>query len=90
MSEDLFDRLEAELARRTREGAHLGVARARRRRRVALLVRRGAAIVALAAAMAATLVGEFPASASGHPAGGPVGTTLAVTAHAGPVAARSL
>lgn len=70
MSEDLFDRLEAELARRTSEGAHLGLARARQRRRVALLLRRAAVIVTLAAAMAATLVGEFPASASGRASGG--------------------
>lgn len=76
MSDDLFDRLEAELARRTREGAHLGIARARRRRRLTLLVRRGLAITALAAAMAATLVGEFPASASGRPT-----STSAIVAH---------
>jgi hypothetical protein len=90
MSGDLFDRLEAELARSTREGAHLGIARARRRRRLALLAKRGAAIVALAAAMAATLVGEFPASASGQAAGGRLGIAMAVSAHADPVSIRSL
>ena len=66
MNNDLFDRLEAELARCTREGAHLAGVRVRRRRRFSLLARRGMAIAVLAAAMALTLVGEFPAAASGE------------------------
>jgi hypothetical protein len=70
VSDDLFDRIEAELARRTRQGAHLRQAGDRRRRRLALLVRRGAAVATLAAAMAMALVGEFPASANGDAAGG--------------------
>jgi hypothetical protein len=63
MSGDFFDRLQVELAERTRQGAHLnGDQRARWRR----LARRGAVSALAAIALAGSLVSEFPATASGH------------------------
>jgi uncharacterized protein YgbK (DUF1537 family) len=65
MSDDVFDRLDAELAELTRQGAHLAVGD-RVYRRAGRLARRGVAFALVAAALAAALVSEFPASASGH------------------------
>jgi hypothetical protein len=65
MSADFFDRLDAELAELTRQGAHLSVGE-RVYPRVVRLVRRGLAFALVAVALAAALVSEFPASASGH------------------------
>jgi hypothetical protein len=67
MSGDLFERLDADLAQLVHDGAHLSPA-IRRGRRIRLLARRGAVVVALAFVLAASLVSEFPASAGGHPA----------------------
>jgi membrane-associated PAP2 superfamily phosphatase len=65
MSSDFFDRLDAELAALTRQGAHLtagdGVFR-----RAGRLARRGLSFALVAVTLAAALVSEFPASASGH------------------------
>lgn len=66
MSGDFFDRLEAELGGLARQGRHLHGVAGRNRRRVMALVRRGAVIAVLAVALAASLVSEFPASASGR------------------------
>lgn len=66
MNVDFFTQLETELSGLTHEGVHLGDASARQRRRVAVLARRGVAMVALALALAASLDSEFPATASGH------------------------
>lgn len=65
MTVDYFDQLGAELAELTRQGAHLNGAGGRQRR-LARFLRRGAVIAVLAVALAASLVSEFPASASGH------------------------
>ena len=65
MSSDFFDRLDAELAELTRQGAHLTVGDGVRRRAVRL-VRRGVTFTLVAVTLAAALVSEFPASASGH------------------------
>jgi hypothetical protein len=66
VSGDFFDRLEAELGGLARQGTHLDGVAGRDRRRVVALIRRSAVIVMLAVALAASLVGEFPASASGR------------------------
>jgi hypothetical protein len=65
MSSDFFDRLDTELAELTRQGAHR-TGGDRTGRRAGQLVRRGLASALVAVALAATLVSEFPASASGH------------------------
>ena len=65
MSRNFFDRLDAELAGLTRQGAHLAVGD-RLYRRAGRLVRRGVVFALVAVALAAALVSEFPASASGH------------------------
>jgi len=65
MSDDFFDRLDAELAELTRDGAHLTVGD-RVYRRVGRLLRRGAAFALLTVALASALVSEFPASANGQ------------------------
>jgi membrane-associated PAP2 superfamily phosphatase len=65
MSGDFFDRLDAELAELTRQGAHLSVD-AGIFRRAGRLLRRGVAFALVAVSLAAALVSEFPASASGH------------------------
>jgi hypothetical protein len=65
MSCDFFDRLDEELAELTRQGAHLTVDD-RMHRRAGRLVRRGVVFALVAVALAASLVSEFPASASGH------------------------
>jgi len=65
MSSDFFDRLDAELAELTRQGAHL-TAGDRVYRRAARLMRRGVVFALVAVALAAALVSEFPASASGR------------------------
>jgi hypothetical protein len=66
VSGDFFDRLEAELGGLARQGAHLDRVAGRDRRRVVALIRRSAVIVILVVALAASLVSEFPASASGR------------------------
>ncbi len=66
MSGDFFDRLEAELGGLAGQGTHLDGVAGWDRRRVVALIRRSAAIVILVVALAASLVGEFPASASGR------------------------
>jgi hypothetical protein len=66
VSGTFFDRLEAELAGLACQGAHLDGVTGRDRRRVVALIRRGAAIAILAVVLAALLVSEFPASASGR------------------------
>jgi hypothetical protein len=64
MSGDFFDRLEGELSELTRQGAHLTVSgHGRPFRR---LVRRGLVSALVAVALAASLISEFPATASGH------------------------
>ena len=75
MSGDFFSELELELGGLTREGMHLSDDAARSRHRLLTVLRRGAAILTLAIALAASLVGEFPASAGGY-------TTAAITATA--------
>lgn len=65
MNGDFFDHLDAELAALTRAGAHLTESE-RGHRRWGRLLRRGMASTLLAVALAASLVSEFPASASGH------------------------
>ncbi|HEX3802740.1 MAG TPA: hypothetical protein VHV75_07885 [Solirubrobacteraceae bacterium] len=65
MSGDFFDRLEAELGGLTRQGTHLDGAAGRNRRLVAL-IRHSVVIAVLAIVLAASLVSEFPASASGR------------------------
>jgi len=66
VSGDFFERLEAELAGLARRGTHLDGVAGRDRRRVMTLIRRSAVIAVLAVALAASLVSEFPASASGR------------------------
>ena len=66
MSGDFFSELELELGDLTREGMHLSDDGARSRRRMLTLLRRGAAILTLAIALAASLVAEFPATAGGY------------------------
>jgi hypothetical protein len=63
---DFFSKLEAELEGLTRDGMHLGETSARGRHRLIVLLRRGAVIVALAIALAASFDSEFPASAHGY------------------------
>lgn len=65
MRRDFFEQLDAELAELTWAGAHLD-ADGRARRQASRLVRRGAALALAIVALAASLVSEFPASASGH------------------------
>ncbi len=64
MSSDFFDRLDAELADLTRQGAHL--VGHRTYRRAGRVLRRGVAFGLMTLALAAALVSEFPGSASGH------------------------
>jgi hypothetical protein len=66
VSGDFFDRLEAELEGLARQGTHLDGVAGRDRRRAMALIRRSAVIVILVVALAASLVSEFPASASGR------------------------
>jgi hypothetical protein len=66
VSGDFFDRLEAELGGLARQGAHLDGLAGPDRRRVVTLIRRSAVVVILVVALAASLVSEFPASASGR------------------------
>lgn len=66
MSGNFFDRLEAELGGLARQGAHLDGLAGRDRRAVGALIRRSAVIAVLVVALAAALVSEFPASASGR------------------------
>ena len=75
MGSDFFDRLEAELAELTRQGAHVTVG-GHVYRRVSRLARRGVVFALVVVALAAALVSEFPASASGH-AQGPRALTAA-------------
>lgn len=65
MGSDFFDRLDAELAELTREGAHL-TAGGLVSRRASRLVRRGVVFALVVVALAASLVSEFPATAGGH------------------------
>ncbi len=66
MTDSFFDRLEAELAGRARQGAHLDRAGRSGRRRAASLVRRSIVMVALAAVLAVSLASEFPGTATGR------------------------
>ncbi len=66
MTPNLFDRIEADLGRLARDGAHLERGAQRRRRQIQLGLRHGTASVALAVAVAASLAGWFPDSAGGH------------------------
>ena len=68
---DYFARLDAELAACTRAGAHLPA----RPRQWGRATRRTAAMLALVIALAASLVSEFPASASGHARSGALAQT---------------
>lgn len=63
MTETFFDRLEADLAQATRDGAHLD--RASRRHRVLVLVRHSCSVVAVSVVVATSLISGFPASANG-------------------------
>jgi hypothetical protein len=63
---DFFTQLEAELGTLTRDGMHLGEPGARGRRRLIMLIKRGAVVVALAAALAVSFDSEFPATAHGY------------------------
>lgn len=65
MHPDFFDQLDEDLAGLTRAGAHL-TAGGLRCRRTGRLVRRGVGLALAIVALAASLVSEFPASASGH------------------------
>lgn len=65
MSRDFFDRLDAELSALTRQGAHLSGGE-RVHRRAGRLLRCFAAFALVVIALAAALVSEYPASASGH------------------------
>jgi hypothetical protein len=65
MSGGFLDRLEGELAGLVRNGAHLDDATSHRQRAGAL-IRRTALLVTLVMVLAASLVSEFPASATGH------------------------
>ncbi len=66
MTDNFFDRLETELAELTREGAYRDRSVRAGRRRVRSILRRGTAIVALAAVLAVSLVSEFPGTAGGR------------------------
>jgi hypothetical protein len=66
MNSDFFTQLETELGGLTRNGMHLTDPAARGRRRMLTLLRRGAAVVMLAIALAASLDSEFPATARGY------------------------
>jgi hypothetical protein len=65
MGRDFFERLDADLAALTREGAHL-IGGNRVYGRAARHLRRGLAFALVSVALAAAFVSEFPASASGH------------------------
>ncbi len=65
MSNDFFDRLDADLAELTRRGAHLTLAE-HARRRWSRLARRGAVGALVTVALAASLASEFPGTASGR------------------------
>jgi len=66
MSLNFFDRLETELASLAREGAHLDGWTRRIHRRVRAIIRRSLVVAVLAVVLAASLLSEFPASATGH------------------------
>jgi hypothetical protein len=67
VTEDFFDRLEAELGTLARQGAHLDRGRGGIRHGLSTLIRRSAVIVLLAVAfLTASLAGESPTSAGGH------------------------
>ena len=65
MGSDFFAQLDSELAQLTRQGAHLSAGEGVFRR-AGRLLRRGVAFALVAVTLAAALVSEFPASASGH------------------------
>lgn len=65
MTVDFFDRLGADLAQLTRQGAHLAQPERTRRRR-GRLFRRSVVSALLVVVLALSLVSEFPASARGH------------------------
>jgi hypothetical protein len=65
MHPDFFDQLDADLAGLTRAGAHL-TASGLTAGRTGRLMRRGVVLALAIVALAASLVSEFPASASGH------------------------
>ncbi len=66
MNGDYFDRLEAQLAGLTRAGTHLDTVQEGNRRPARALLRRGTIMLLLAVVLAASLVSEFPGSASGR------------------------
>jgi hypothetical protein len=67
VTDNFFDRLEAELGGLTRQGTHLDGVPGRNRRRTAALIRRSAVIVLLAVVfLAAALAEESPTAAGGH------------------------
>ncbi|MGH2841988.1 MAG: hypothetical protein ACRDKL_00165 [Solirubrobacteraceae bacterium] len=66
MRGNLFDRVEAELGGRVREGAHLDEEAGAGRLDLVAPLRHGMSLAGLAMMLAASLVGEFPASAGGH------------------------
>ena len=66
MNGDFFTKLEVELGGLTREGMHLGDARARGHRRIVTLLRRAILVATLAIALAASFDSEFPATANGY------------------------
>lgn len=75
MGSDFFDRLDADLAALTRAGAHVA-AGDRRRGQPGHLLRRGLVLTLAVLALTASLVSEFPASASGHVRVAPSQTAL--------------
>jgi hypothetical protein len=78
VSDDFFDRLEAELGGLARQGTHLDRAAGLDRRRVIAFVRRGALLLVLIAALTGSLISEFPASANGHAMAAPAAMVLAL------------
>ena len=68
MTRDFFTQLEAELGSLTHAGMHLDGGHGPRR--VVMLARRAAVVVALSVALAASLVSEFPATAKAPAAHG--------------------
>jgi hypothetical protein len=74
VTDNFFDRLEADLGELTRRGTHLETAQGRSSRRLFALVRRSAVVVVLAVVfLAASLAGESPTSAGGHTPAVPLG-----------------
>ncbi|MHB1571590.1 MAG: hypothetical protein ACYC0H_20620 [Solirubrobacteraceae bacterium] len=64
MRPDFFDRLEVELAGLARDGAHLDLSAGHSHRQHRALISRILAVVILAVVLAASLLSEFPATAT--------------------------